>query len=161
MSKSIYVSDDAGTTWFILPGSTGALNRGAGSIVDTVFGQEYESHESGLITWTVNGQAIQKGQAGYKAMLWKQGTSTVMTAEAMHQVGTTKTYATTAKAHSMWDRSAPVTIKVGGTPVPAADIASLDFLFGQVTFISTYTPSGAVTADGKYFPKTMLCGAQS
>jgi len=162
MAKSIYVSDDDGTTWGLLPGSTGALNRGAGSIEDTVFGQQYQSHESGLITWTVNGQAIQKGQAGYKAMLRKAGTATAMTAEAMTvDPGNAKKYNVTNKAHSYWDRLTPVTVKDGGTAIAATNVKSVDYLFGSVTFISSFNPVGAVTVDGKFMPTVDLCGAQS
>ena len=162
MAKSIYVSDDDGTTWGLLPGSTGALNRGAGSIEDTVFGQQYQSHESGLITWTVNGQAIQKGQAGYKAMLRKAGTATAMTAEAMTiDPANAKKFNVTNKAHSYWDRLTPVTVKDGGTAVAATNVKSVDYLFGSVTFLGSYNPVGAITVDGKFMPTVDLCGAQS
>jgi len=158
MAKRIRVSEDAGTTWMTLPGNSGELSSEAGEIDDTIFGQNFESVQPGLIGWTVSANALYKGFAGYVATLKRAGTSTAMTGEAMTQVGATQTWRVTAAAKNVWDRSAAFVVKAGGTPVAANNIESIDYLFGRVTFVSGYTPGGAVTVDGAYLPlQTVGC----
>jgi hypothetical protein len=151
MSKAIKVSADGGTTWKTLPGSTGSINRTGSKLNDTIFGQDFQSQQPGIISWTIGANSFYKGFAGYVAKLKKMGSTTAFTGEAMSVVSG-KTYKITNAAKNFWDRSVAATIKDDGTEVDAADIANIDYLFGQVTFVDDYTPAGAITADGSYFP---------
>ncbi len=87
-----------------------------------------------------------------KAELKKVGTPVAFTAEAMTLVSG-KTYAIDNASKEIWDRS-EVTMDILDTAasVAAADILNIDYLFGRVTFVASYTPSGAITATGKSFP---------
>jgi len=159
MSKSVAVSDDAGSTYSTLPGNAGELNNEAGTMDDTIFGQTFQSNESGLINWGVNAQAFYKGFAGYQAKLKKQGTSTTMTTEAMTLVAG-KTYKITAATKNIWDPAGVFTVFDGGVD-HTADVLSINYLFGQVTFKAAYTPTGAITVTGKYFTTVALGNAQA
>lgn len=151
MAKRVRISDDDGATWITLPGNSGEFSQEAGAIDDTVFGKEFGSSQGGMISWSVNANSFYKGFAGYKATIKRSGTTTAMTEEAMTLVSG-KTYKITNAAKNLWDRTAVWTVEVGGDPVAPADILSIDYLFGTVTFQPAYTPSGAVTVTGKYFP---------
>ena len=157
-AKQIRVSDDD-VTYHLLPGGTGELSREGRAITDTIFGQDYESQITGPISWGLNANAIYKGYPGYVATLKKQGTSTGTTGEACTLVSG-KTYQITAPAHRILDRSATVTVYDGAVD-HTADVVSIDFLFGKVTFSSTYTVGGAVTVDANYFPVITLAKFQS
>ena len=67
-----------------------------------------------------------------------------------------KTFSIDDATKEVWDRSTAPVIKDTGTPIAAADILNFDYLFGQVTFVATFTPSGAVTADVDFFPLTVV-----
>lgn len=158
MAKKIQISDDNGVTWYTLPGNSGELNSEAGSIDDTVYGQSYKSTQSGLIGWTLSANGLYKGFAGYVADLRITGTPVAMVGEAMSLV-TGKTYQVTLAARRSFDPAAAITVYDGGTPVVAADIASIDYLFGRVTFAVGYTVSGAVTVDASYLPLSTIARA--
>jgi hypothetical protein len=150
-AKIVQVSDDSGVTWKTLPGGSGDWNDEAGQINDTIFGHTFQSNQTGLITWTANANAIYKGFAGYVAKLKKSGTSTTFTTEAMSLVSG-KTYEIADATKDVWDRSVVPSVYADAVLVNASNIESIDYLFGRVTFISTYTPAGAVTVSGKYLP---------
>lgn len=160
IAKTVQVSDDNGSTWHTLPGSSGELNNEAGSIDDTVFGQSYQSSEAGLIGWNISASAYYKGFAGYMAKIKKQGTSTVMTNEAATQVGASKTYKINTQSKEIFNPAVAVVVKDGGVD-KTAEIESINYLFGEVTFKSSYTVGGAVTITGEYYPTTTLGNAQS
>jgi hypothetical protein len=149
-AKAIQISSDGGTLWYSLPGSQGAFDVEGESIDDTILGAIYKSSEIGLESWKVSSDAIFKGFAGYKAELKRVGTPTTMTSEAMTLVSG-KTYKITNAAKEIWDRSQALTFNDGGL-IAVPNILNIDYLFGQVTFIASYTPAGAVTVTGKYFP---------
>lgn len=153
-AKIIQVSDDAGVTWHTLPGNTGTMSLESGQIKDTVFGQNYESNEAGLISSKVDAQAFYKGFAGYKAKILKSGAATAFAAEAMTLVSG-KTYKITDPTKNVWDRAVAVVVKDGGID-HTTDVETIDFLFGRVTFKAAYSPAGAITADGSYLPMTAL-----
>jgi len=155
MAKRIRISDDNGSNWYTLPGNTGELSLEAGEIDDTIFDQAYQSSQTGLIGWTVSANALYKGFAGYVAKILKQGSSTTMTAEAMSLV-TGKTYKITAAAKQVINRAVAYTVKGNGIAIAASNIESVDFLFGRVTFISSYTPVTPITIDGAYFPTVVV-----
>lgn len=155
MAKRIRVSDDAGITWYTLPGSTGDLGHDADALDDTIFGQSYKSSQTGLIGWTVNANSIFKGFAGYVTTILKPGTSTVMTDEAMSLVSG-KTYQITSVTKRIINRAVAIIVKDAAATVAAADIATFDYLFGQVTFASSYTVTGPITITAEYYPTVAI-----
>lgn len=159
MAKLIQVSDDDESNWYTLPGNTGAFNDEATPLIDTIFGQTYQSEEIGLISWSVEAQAFYKGFAGYAAELRQQDTSTAMTGEDMTVV-TGKTYQIDAAAKQIWDRTATFTVYDGVTDV-TDEVVTFDYLFGKVTFASDYTVLGDITIDGSYYTTSVLGAANS
>jgi hypothetical protein len=124
------------------------------AVNDTIFGQNWQSENPtiGQIQITANG--LFKGVAGYEATIKKGGTSTVMTGEAMALVSG-KTYQITASSKRLIDFSANVVVLDGVTNV-TAEVLSIDYLNGLVTFKSTYTPVGAISLDASYIPLATL-----
>ncbi|MFV2014007.1 MAG: hypothetical protein ACC656_01140, partial [Candidatus Heimdallarchaeota archaeon] len=159
MAKKIQISDDGGANWFTLPGSTGELAREAAQVDDTIFGQTFESKFPSILSWNVNADAIYKGFAGYLATILKQGTTTVMTGEAMTLVSG-KTYQINLATREIWDRAATFVVYDNAVD-QTANVESIDYLFGKVTFLSAYTVTGPVTVDGNYFPTLTLGKAQT
>lgn len=159
MSKKIQVSPD-GSTWYTLPGNKGTFAFEAGQIKDTIFGQDFESNQTGIISWTIDSNGLYKGFAGYVTKIMKSGTATVMTGEAMSLVSG-KTYKVTAASKSALDRTTAAVIKDNGVSVASNNIEDIDYLFGRVTFASGYTPTGPITIDGKYLPLTQVAGANA
>ena len=160
MAKKIQVSSDGGTSWGTLPGSSGDFKDAGGSIDDTIFGQSFASSEVGLLSPQVTANGLYKGFAGYVATIKKSGTSTSMVAESMSLLSG-KTYQIDTASRNLWDHSATFTFKDTGTAVNSADIANVNYLLGQVTFANTYTPAGAITVDGNYFPLASVGKANS
>lgn len=154
MPKKIRLSADAGTTWYTLPGNSGELSDETGEIEDTVFGQAFKSSDSGLINWKITSNAFYKGFAGYKAVIKKPGVSTTFTTEAFTLV-TGKTYQINDVTKRVWDRTGTFNVFDNGVN-QNANILSLDYLHGRVTFKTTYTVTGPVTVTGKYFPMTQV-----
>lgn len=151
MAKRVRISDDGGSTWYTLPGNTAELSSEAGDIDDTVFGQDYSSTQTGLIGWTISANGLYKGFAGYVATIMKAGTSTTLTTEAMSLVSG-KTYQITAAAKRALNHAVTTTVYDNAVAVNASNILSIDYLFGRVTFVSSYTPTGPITLTGAYFP---------
>jgi len=151
-AKKIQISTDGGSTWLDLPGSQGGFSSEAEEIDDTVLGQTFKSNDVGMQGWGISSDGIFKGFSGYLAELKQVGTPTAFTSEAMTLVSG-KTYQIDDATKSIWDRSSSsMVIDDNASPVAAADIESIDYLFGRVTFVDSYTPSGSITADGEYFP---------
>jgi hypothetical protein len=155
MAKRVRVSRDDGTTWHTLPGNTAEASDEAGEIDDTIFGQDFESTQSGLIGWTINANGLMKGFAGYQAKILKSGSTTAMTDQAMSLV-TGKTYQVTDATKRLMDRAVTVVVEDNSVAVDAEDILNIDFLFGRVTFASGYTPTGPITITGSYFPTSVV-----
>jgi hypothetical protein len=160
MAKLIRVSDDNGANWHTLPGGSGELTRESASAGDTVFGQTFESNQPTLITWNVQAGAFYKGYAGYVATIKKKGTSTPETGAALTLVSG-KRYRLNTTTKRIIDRATAYTVKDNAVAVAAANIESVNFLFGEVVFVSTYTPTGAITMDYNYFPVADVGGAKS
>jgi len=98
--------------------------------------------------------------AGYATSVMMTGTSTAMTDDAMKLVSG-KTYKIVATAKRVWDRTQTITVKDNTVAVSASNILSIDYLFGQVTFVSGYTVSGAITVSGKYLPMAAVAGSHA
>lgn len=156
MAKVIRLSDDGGSIWHNLPGSQGAFTSEADAVDDTILGQTYGSTDIGLVGWKVSSDGIFKGFSGYLAEIKKIGTPVSFTAEAMTLVSG-KTYQIDDATKEIWDRSeATMDILDSGGSIAAVDILNIDYLFGRVTFVASFTPSGAVTATGEYFPTAAI-----
>jgi len=151
-AKKIRISSDAGVSWNELPGSQGSFDSDAESVDDTILGQTFSSTDIGLLGWSVSSDGIFKGFSGYLAELKQVGTPAAFTAESMTLVSG-NTYAIDDATKEIWDRSeATMDILDNAISVAAADIESIDYLFGRVTFVSGYTPTTPITATGKSFP---------
>ena len=160
-AKKFQVSADGGTTYFTFPGDTASLETVGTNIKDTVFGQYWESGQTGLLSWTMNANGFYKGFAGYVAVIKKTGTPVVITNEATTAVSVPlKIYQITAAAHQILDPATPVVVKDGATDV-TAQVLNIDYMFGIVTFKSTYTVLGAITVTGAYLPTTPVAKGQS
>jgi hypothetical protein len=158
-AKRIRVSSDNGVSWFTLPGASGEFRNEGNEIPDTIFGQNFASAEIGMINGTIVSNALYKGFAGYHADIMKQGASTVMTTEPMVLVAG-KTYRVTDATKNLWNRN--VTLNVFDNAVNQnANVESVDYLFGIVTFLPSYTVTGPVTVTGAYFPKVTIAKGRS
>lgn len=158
MVKRIQLSDDD-TTYYTVPGNSGEVRDEMGLLNDTIFGQSFESNEAGLISWTLSTQGFYKGFAGYVVKLMKGGTPTTITAQAMSLVSG-KTYVVTDTTKQLIDLDTAV-IVLDNAVDHTADVESIDFLFGKVTFKSAYTVTGPVTITAKYIPLTAIAGART
>ena len=159
MGKLVKISNDGGTTYKNFPGSEGEYNADAEPNPDTILAQTYESAEVGLINWTMGTNGIFKGFAGYLADIKKSGTATVADGEDMTLVSG-KTYSIDDTAKEVWDRSDTVVVYDAAVD-KTAEIASINYLFGQITFKSTYTVTGDVTCDISYFTPVAIGGGNS
>jgi len=157
-AKTIQLSADD-ITYYTLPGSQGELSREGAQVEDTIFGQTYNSNMTGILGWNINANAVYKGFPGYLATLKKPGTSTVMTADAMTLVSG-KTYQITNAAKRIINRAVAVSV-LDNAIVHTADVLSIDYLFGKVTFKAAYTPTTPITITGQYFPTIDLAKATS
>lgn len=156
MVKRIQISPDSGTTWYTFPGNTGELTDEAGAIKDTIFGQDYESSQTGMINWSIQANGLYKGFAGYVAKILKSGTATTFTDEPMDVVSG-NTYKITDATKNVWDRLTALVVKDGSTTLTEGDDYTVDYLFGRVTLLAA--PGGAVTVSGKYLPMTQVAKA--
>lgn len=159
MAKRIRIStDDA--TYYTLPGNSAELRNEAGELNDTIFGQDFSSGETGLISWTLNTNALYKGFAGYIVSLKKQGATTAMVDEAMSLVSG-KTYIITAPTKRIIDPDVAVVVEDNAVAVDEDDIESINYMTGEVTFVSSYVPTTPVTMTASYFPTSEIAGAKS
>ncbi len=64
-----------------------------------------------------------------------------------------KTYQIDDATKEIWDRTeATFDILDAASPVAAADILNVDYLFGRVTFVSGYSVIGSITITGDFMP---------
>lgn len=155
MAKVIRISDTGLTgSWATFPGNKGDIANDLGTIDDTIFGQNFKSMQPGLLGATLSFDGMIKGFAGYVATLYKNGATTGMVAEPMSLISG-KTYKTTNAAKNMWNRA--VTFTVFDNAVDqTANVLSINFAAGTVTFKAAYTVTGPVTVTGSYFPKVRI-----
>lgn len=157
-NKRLQISSD-NTTWYTFPGNTGDLTTELNETTDTVYGQNYESQQPNIGQWNMTSNAIIKNVAGYNALISQGGTPTTMTAEACSLVSG-KTYQITNAAHRVISYLDTLTV-LDNAVNQTANVLSVDYLNGLVTFLSTYTPTGPVTVTGKYIPMTQIAKAKS
>jgi predicted secreted protein len=160
MAKRIRISDDNGTNWYTLPGNQGELSNEAGTVDDTIFGQDWQSQQSTLVNWSVSANALYKGFAGYLEVISKSGTATAMTDEACSLVSG-KIYRITAATKRVLDPATAVVVKDNAVAVNASNILRIDLLDGVVEFTSGYTVVGAITISGKYLPMSQIAKGRS
>lgn len=92
--------------------------------------------------------------AGYNVVLnfSKIGTPTAFSSESMSSVtGITKGYKIDSTSKDIWNQDATTTIYDNGSPVSDSNIDYIDYLFGVVKFIDSYSVTGSITADGEYY----------
>lgn len=153
-AKRIQVSDDNGVNWYTLPGSSGDMRRELATVGDTIFGQEFGSEDVQIGNWMVTANSYFKGVSGYKANIKQGGTPIAMTTEATTLVSG-KTYQINNVARRLIDLVTTLTVFDTGVN-QTANVHSIDYLNGTVTFKSTYTVGGAVTITGAYVPATTI-----
>ncbi len=158
-NKRIKVSDDGGSNYYTLPGNQGEFHEENNMVNDTVFGQNYESMQPSLGQWNVTSNGIFKGVAGYNAILKKGGTPTTMTGEAVTLVAT-RIYQITNTAKRVISYLDAFTVLDGVTDV-TAQVLTIDYLIGKITFKNTYTVVGTITVTGKYVPLSVIAKAKS
>lgn len=159
-AKVIQVSDDNGVNWHTLPGATGSFMTEADSITDTIFGDTFESHEIGLLGWTVSANAYFKGYAGYLAEIKQIGTATSFSSESM-TLRSGKIYDIDDTTKSIWQRTSGSFAVTDGSGDVTDEVEWVDYLFGAIKFLDSYTPTGSVTVDGHYYPTSQLGKGQS
>lgn len=156
MVKRIQVSPDSGAHWYTFPGNKGELNDEASAIKDTIYGQDFDSTQTGMINWSITTNGLYKGFAGYVAKILRSGTPTVLTDEATSNLSG-NVYQITDTTKRILDRLTPVVVKDGSTVLVEGDDYTVNYLFGIVTLDSA--PAGAVTIGGKYLPMTQVAKA--
>jgi len=100
------------------------------------------------------------GSPGWKATVKRSGTPTTFTGETASLVSDL-TYQIDDDAKRVWDRSEAVVVEDDGNAVDPEDIKHIDYLFGKVTFVDGYVPTGGITISGKYLPMETVAGANS
>lgn len=158
MAKRIRVSTD-NATWYTLPGASGELSVEMANVDDTIFGQDYGSESPSIGMWTVTGAAFFKGVAGYLAAVETGGTPTSTTGEACTLVSG-QTYQITAANKRIIDLGHAVTVKDNAVD-HTADVESIDYLNGLITFKAAYTIVSPVTVDFYYVPTAAIGKARS
>lgn len=113
----------------------------------------------GLQMWSVEGSGHISGNAGYLTTIKKSGSTTAFTDEATTLVSG-KTYRINNTAKRVWDEGVAVVVKDNNVD-HTADVVSINYLFGEVTFAGGYSVTGAVTVTGSYLPMTTVAQAQA
>ena len=158
-AKKIQVSDNSGTNYYTLPGSSGGLTLERATVNDTVFGQNFASMLASLGQWSVTANAYFKGVVGYIATIKKTGTATTMTSQAMSLVSG-KTYQISDPTKRVISFADSLNVFDNGVD-QTANVISIDYLSGLVTFASGYAVTGPVTITGKYLPLVTVAKAKS
>ena len=100
--------------------------------------------------------------ASYRSRVKRSGTPTAFTNERFKATGTPNQFQIASTARQVWDRTVVPTFKTSstGTVIPSANISTIDYLFGKVTFNTTiYTT--AIVASGTYLPVANVAGANT
>ena len=157
-AKSVRVSRN-GTDWYELPGSSADLSQDSATVDDSIFGTNFSSIQSTLITWSISSNGLFKGRPGYKAQIKRAGTATGFTGEATTEQG--GIYYIVDRTKSLWDHTAGVTVLDGASEVDPSNIEFIDFLNGGVKFADGYTVGGSITVTGDYLGTSRICFANT
>lgn len=155
MAKKVRVAPFETTDWTTLPGSNAEFSAEAAMLDDTIFGASLKSMQPDMISWRMQSNAIYKGYSGYQSVIKKTGAAVQMTDEAMSLVSG-KTYRVTDAAKRLLSPGHAIVVKEGAVD-KNAQVEKVDYLFGTVTFLSSYTVTGAVTIDAYYLPSAQIC----
>lgn len=98
--------------------------------------------------------------AGRKAQVKIPSAAIAFTDEATTSAGDGVNYQITNAVKRVWDATATITVKVGGSPVSATTY-TLNRLTGTVVFNVTDLGRAAVTVSGSYLPLSVLAEARS
>lgn len=150
-AKTFEVSPD-GITWAVMPGNDASVDLEGEDLDTTVFGSDFNSSITGIISHSFSANAMFRETAGYNARIRKTGTATAFTDEATTVNG--DWYEITDRAKSVFDYEAGLIVEDGSGVVAASNIDEIDFLHGRVKFVDGYSVSGAVTLSGEYMPVT-------
>lgn len=97
------------------------------------------------------------GTAAYGASVKKSGTSTSFTDEAMSNTAG-NTWQIDDGDKQVWDRDTVPAFEDNAVAIDSADISSIDYLYGRVTFTGVKT--GPITVSGDYMPMAEVAGAK-
>ena len=158
MAKRIQLSDD-NITFVSLPTPEGSLSVTSNSTDDSVLGTTFTSTFPTIIDWEMSATGLVKGSAAYCGRILKSGTPTSVTNLSLAFVSG-KTYKTSIAANQIWDYNTAPVIRDDGFVV-TDQVETFDYLFGSVTFLSTYSPIGSITADVDYLPTSTFGKALS
>jgi len=89
--------------------------------------------------------------AAWQAAVRVSGAAVAATGEATTFLGGRR-YQVTNTGRRIIDPAVAVVVRDNGTPVAAANILAIDFLFGVVEFQAAYTVTGPVTLDFSWLP---------
>jgi hypothetical protein len=153
--KKVRVAPATTTSWVTLPGNTADFSADADMLDDTIFGHTYKSEQPDILSWQMSANAIYKGYSGYQTIIKKTGAPVVITDEPMVLVSG-KTYRITDAAKRLLHVSTTSVVEVANV-AQTAQVESIDYLNGTVTFKPSYTVSGAVTYTGAYLPASQIC----
>jgi len=96
--------------------------------------------------------------AGKEVVIKISGAATSMTGEATTNIDN-QTYQVTNVVKQVFDRETPPTILVGGSAT--AEVYTVNYLNGKVTFATVNAGRGVVTITGKYLPMATAAYANS
>jgi len=100
------------------------------------------------------------GLASFKTKVKLSGSATVMTSQAMSTQSTVaNTFQINSTARRVWNPNVTPTFRGNGSTIAAANVNSIDYLFGRVTFTGAQTTP--ITVSGSYLPLTDLAGANT
>jgi hypothetical protein len=159
-SAKMLVSKDNITFYTVPVDSTTPTFTGDTLDATTLADAKYKSMLKGLKGATFSGNIKTKastdcgGMVGYKTVVKISGTGIESTGEAFTNVSG-KMYKITADTKNLWDRGYTPVIYDDAVEVDADDY-TIDYMFGIVKFADTYTVAGAITADVKYLPTTVV-----
>ena len=174
MAKTLQIAKKANSlpaktnsAWQTLPGGSGEISFEAGQISDNVFGATFESSEAGIISWSVTGQALYKGFAGYNAdvkAVTQTGTS-VANGQLTAFSGRPKVFRSTTSGveKRVWDPDVAVTVQGSATEngtyaAISDDNYTVNHLEGSIEFNAGYTQPDYIQASFDYFAASASFG---
>ena len=160
MSAKLVRTSRNGTDWNILAGNDASIDLDGEELENTIFGSDFNSSITGILNHSLSGNAMFRKTAGFEARLKTvSGVATAFTEEDFAL--SNGWYVISDRAKSLWDRETEVVFSDGVGVIDPDDIAQVDYLNGRVKFISTFTPSGSVTADGEFLTTAEFACARS
>lgn len=160
MSAKLVRTSRNGTDWNILAGNDASIDLDGEELENTVFGSDFNSSITGIISHSFSGNAMFRKTAGFEARFkTTSGTPTVFTSEAFAADG--DWYVISDRTKSLWDRETEVVFSDGAGTIDPDDIESVDYLNGRVKFISSFVVTGSVTASGEYLATSEFACARS